>query len=139
MSACCRSGSPRALILFRGPEGYISPEYAGTRDWAPTWNYAQISIEAEIVFEPERSGEALSLLVDAMESARANPWEVIELGDRYAAMERQIIGFRACVTRLSGKFKLGQDEQPETLSMILDHVSDPALARWMRRFNPERV
>lgn len=129
---------PVALILFRGPQGYVSPGHAGLRDWAPTWNYAQLRIEGEPAFEPDITDEALDLLIDAMETGRPDPWAAAELGDRYAPMRRAIIGFRVRVTKLCGTFKLGQDERPETLRSILASLPDPALVRWMRRFNPER-
>ncbi len=133
------SNDPRAVVLFRGPESYVSPEHAGKRDWAPTWNYAQLRIEAEVEFMPEETGAAVARLVEAMEAPRAAPWRSEELGDRYAQMERAIIGFRARVTRLTGRFKLGQDETPETLKTIIANLPDAAMARWMRRFNAERI
>jgi transcriptional regulator len=132
------SASPRALILFRGPEGYVSPEHAGKRDWGPTWNYAQLRIEVDVAFEPDRTGAALDILVDAMEQGRAAPWQAAELGDRYPRMKQAIIAFSARVRKLSGTFKLGQDEHPETLRAILANLPDPSLVRWMRRFNRDR-
>lgn len=131
--------SPRALILFRGPESYVSPAHAQVRNWAPTWNYAQLRIEAEVKFEPDRTGEALSILIEAMEGRREDPWDVTALGERYQGMLRAIIGFRARVLDLRGKFKLGQDEQPEVLRSIVSTHPDHALARWMQRFNIGRI
>ena len=126
---------PRVLILVSGPHAYVSPEHAGRRDWGPTWNYAQLRIEAELVFEPEQTGAAITELVDAMEQGRSDPWSSSELGERYSGMEAMVIGFRATVTKLHGLFKLGQDERPEVLASILATIGDPALVRWMRRFN----
>lgn len=121
-----------ATILFTGPQGYVSPDHAGLRDWGPTWNYAQLTIAADIVFEPERSDEALAALVGAMEGDR---WSSAELGERYAGMTGAIIGFRAHVTALEGRFKLGQDERRLVFEAILAHHPDAALVRWMRRFD----
>jgi transcriptional regulator len=132
------TADPRALVLFRGPEGYISPADAGDRNWAPTWNYAQLRIEAEVSFEAISTKEAVTALTDTMESARPHPWEAAELGARYSLMTPRIIGFRAGVSRLCGKFKLGQDESLEILRAILANVREPALARWMKRFNMGR-
>lgn len=129
---------PRATILFTGPGAYVSPEHAGKRDWAPTWNYAQLKIGAEIRFDDALTEPSLQILIDAMEAARAEPWSVDELGARYQSMLRHIIGFRATVTGLSGKFKLGQDEKVETLHNILDALPDAATTAWMRRFNQGR-
>lgn len=133
------TADPQALILFSGPQGYVSPELTGERDWAPTWNYAQLSIVADVVFQPRETEEVVDRLVERMEAGRQAPWRSEELGDRYAAMGRRIIGFRATVAQLSGRFKLGQDEKPEILRAIMDKLADPVMIRWMRRFNEGRL
>lgn len=130
---------PHATILFKGPDAYVSPEHARRRNWGPTWNYVQLKISAEIVFDPLFTETSLRVLLDAVESGRAQPWNADELGARYEGMLAQIIGFRACVTNLSGRFKLGQDEAPGTLQSILGSLPDAATVSWMRRFNAGRL
>lgn len=132
------SGDPCATILFAGPQAYVSPEHAGRRDWAPTWNYAQVKVGAEIEFDAALTELSLKLLIDAMEAGRPAPWGVEELGPRYHAMLDRIIGFRARVTGMSGKFKLGQDEDSATLGAIVDALPDGDMTAWMRRFNQGR-
>lgn len=133
------SVDPRALILFQGPQAYISPAHAGRRDWAPTWNFAQLRIDARVTFLPDETRLALDSLVRAMERPFDRPWEVAELGDRLEPMQAAIIAFRAKVIDLSGKFKLGQDEGVETLETIVETLPDSATVRWMRRFNTQRL
>jgi transcriptional regulator len=135
-AALAREG--RGEFLFTGPHGYISPEEAGLRGWAPTWNYAQLRIAAEVRFDPPCTDEALAVLVEAMERGRADPWHSGELGERYAGMTTRIIGFRARITSLAGKFKLGQDEALPVLDSIIANIADPALKRWMIRFRKRR-
>lgn len=129
---------PNALVLFQGPQGYVSPATAGKRNWVPTWNYAQLRIVAQIRFLPDRGDEALALLVDAMELCRPEPWNVAETGPRYGRMVQSIIAFDVDVISLTGRFKLGQDETAETLRAILANHPDAGLVRWMKRFNKER-
>jgi transcriptional regulator len=124
----------RALVLFQGPQAYISPDQAGARNWAPTWNFAHLRIEAEVEILPDETGYAIDTLVDAMEAGRPDPWHSAELGDRYGQMAQRVIGFRAKVSSVQGRFKLGQDESPEVLQSILRTLGDTDLARWMRRF-----
>lgn len=132
------TANPQALVLFRGPEAYVSPEHAGTRDWAPTWNYAQLRLEVDVTFEPDQADTALTMLVDAMEEGRREPWTAAELGARYVPMQRMIIAFRARVRKVSGKFKLGQDEAPAVLEAMLANIPDKPTVRWMRRFAARR-
>jgi transcriptional regulator len=129
---------PEAMILFTGPQAYVSPACVSNPAWAPTWNYAQVRIEARIRFEPAQSGQALDRLVAAMEAKEPTGWTAAQLGARYAPMERAIIAFRAEVLALHGRFKLGQDETQGALDEILARHPDPALVRWMRRVNAGR-
>lgn len=128
----------RALILFKGPDAYISPSQAGRRDWGPTWNYAQLRVWADITVDDALTAFAIDLLADTVERDNQQPWRPAELGRRYDQLIGHIIGFRACVTRAKAKFKLGQDERPDTLRHILASLPDADLIDWMRRFNPGR-
>lgn len=132
------TADPRATILFRGPDSYVSPEHAGVRDWAPTWNYAQLTIRADVEFDEGLTEYSLEILIDAMEKSRVRPWSIAELGDRYHAMLGRIIGFRAAVTELSGKFKLGQDERSDVRASIMALLPDAGMVAWMRRFEGGR-
>lgn len=125
---------PRALILFQGPQSYISPNWAGERTWGPTWNYAVITIEAEVELRPDLNDHALERLVNAVEQNHQQPWKVAEMGPRYEKLVQYIVAFEAKVTRLDARFKLGQDERPEIFANILDALGpDDDLAGWMRR------
>src|SRR3546814_18007496 len=68
----------RATILFKGPDAYVSPEHAGVRDWGPTWNYAQIKVEADVQVDEALTEWSLQLLTDAMESGRSDERRVGE-------------------------------------------------------------
>jgi len=129
----------RALILFTGPQAYVSPADIGDRAWAPTWNYAQVRVEADIAFEPPCTDDALAVLVDMMESRREAPWHPRELGARYDEMVQRIIGFRACVSKVRGRFKLGQDERGSVLNRMVDHAADPSMKEWLARFGRRRA
>lgn len=130
---------PRAVILFQGPQAYVSPSNAGRRDWGPTWNYAQLRVWADVTVDDALTAPALDLLIEQVERDKQHPWRAAELGARYDQLVRHIVGFRARVTRSKGKFKLGQDEAPKTLHSILNTMPDADLVEWMRRFNPDRL
>jgi len=42
---------PDALILFSGPQGYVSPSWVSDRTWAPTWNYAVVQFLVKVAFD----------------------------------------------------------------------------------------
>lgn len=132
------AANPKALILFKGPDAYLSPNHAGRRDWGPTWNYAQLRVWVDITVDDALTKEAVDLLVEKSERTQDRPWQAAELGPRHDQMIGHIIGFRARVTRMKAVFKLGQDERPETLRHLLTTLPDLDLVEWMRRFNPGR-
>lgn len=133
----------RALLLFSGPQGYISPSWVSNRTWAPTWNYAVVQFLVTIAFEetPARLEAHLDDLVDAMERGRPGAWQRSEMGARYEAIKRMIVPFEARVVEQRAKFKLGQDERDVVFSEIteaLGRSDSDALLAWMRELNPGR-
>lgn len=131
--------SPTAHFLFSGPQGYVSPEHAGRRNWGPTWNYASVRIEAEVRFDEALTASAVERLIQACEAGQTQPWMASELQDRYPAMLDAIIGFEARVTAIDATFKLAQDEDDEVLAHLLEHHPDAALRNWMRALNRDRL
>jgi transcriptional regulator len=125
---------PRALFLFQGPHGYLSPGLVSRKTWAPTWNFAVVRIVAEVAFDDRLTDEALERLVTHMEGQPA-PWSTASMGARYGQLRASVMGFRASILELTARFKLGQDENPAELTEILEHMEDGALNRLMKRFN----
>lgn len=122
---------PNALILFKGPSGYIAPDLVSNADWGPTWNYAAVRFDVEIEFVADETPQAIEKLLDHMEGPSLNRWSSAELGPRYEAMLAQIIAFRAHVREIRPTFKLGQDEARSTFGEIVGNLADRDLARWM--------
>lgn len=129
---------PRALVLFQGAEGYISPELVTQSQWAPTWNYEVARFEVEVEFAPDTNDAALDRLIAHMEGDHPDRWTVARMGERYEPMSRHIIAFRARVLSCDATFKLGQDERPESLAQILAGHSDAELTAAMREANEPR-
>lgn len=133
----------RALLLFSGPQGYISPSWVSNRTWAPTWNYAVVQFVVTVAFDETaaRLDAHLHDLADAMERGRPNAWQPSEMGARYEAIKRMIVPFEARVVEQRARFKLGQDERDSVFADItgaLSRSDADALLAWMRELNPGR-
>jgi transcriptional regulator len=133
----------RALILFSGPQGYISPSWMSDRTWAPTWNYAVVQFLVTIAFdeEPARLDAHLADLVGAMERGRPRAWQPSEMGARYETLKLRIVPFEAKVVEQRARFKLGQDERDTVfadISAALERSGPEELLAWMRELNPGR-
>ena len=133
----------RALILFSGPHGYISPSWMANRTWAPTWNYVVVQFVVTVAFDetPARLDAHLHDLADAMERDRPAAWHPSDMGARYEKIKHMIVPFEARVVEQRARFKLGQDERDTVFAEIteaLGRSDSDALLAWMRELNPGR-
>lgn len=129
---------PRALAVFQGAHGYISPSWLSDRTQAPTWNYESVQLDIEVEFDDsdEATQNALTRLVDHMERGRPNAWSVADMGMRYHKLAPYVVAFRARVVDGYAKFKLGQNERPDDRTEILaglERTEQRALVDAMRR------
>lgn len=129
---------PVAIAAFMGVNSYISPSWIADRTQAPTWNYETAHLQLEVVFGdgPEETAEALNALTAVVEAGRPNAWNASEMGERYAGMSRAIIPFRARVSAVHAKFKLGQNERQDVFEDVvvgLERNGESNLAQAMKR------
>ena len=116
-----------ALMIFQGPEGYITPNWYATKaetgKVVPTWNYAVVhaygcpEVKEEAAWLRRHVGE----LTTQQEKAEVRPWEVSDAPERYVeVMLRGIIGFRFVVTRLEGKWKMSQNREMQDRAGVVE-------------------
>jgi transcriptional regulator len=134
---------PRAIVLFTGVSGYISPSWMRDRTQAPTWNYATVQylVDIELIGDEPGPHAVLEDLVGAMEAGRQRAWQPDEMGVRYASLASRIVAFRAVIRERRVKFKLGQDERDDVYGDImaaLGREGPEALRAWMARANSGR-
>jgi transcriptional regulator len=106
----------RALAIFPGAEGYISPSsYPSKAEHhrvVPTWNYEAVHAEGpvEIVEDAARLHAIVSDLTDHHERMRRTPWRVTDAPEPFIAGQlKGIFGVVLSVERLTGKRKLSQN------------------------------
>jgi len=117
----CPTGT-RVLVVFRGAEGYISPNWYPskheTHRQVPTWNYEVVHARGVVTIrEDERFLRGvLARLTRRHESLNttarhSQPWKMGDTAPDYlAALLREIVGIEITVTALEGKRKLGQNK-----------------------------
>jgi transcriptional regulator len=100
------------LLVFQGPNGYISPAWYGEGPSPPTWNFTAVHVRG--IPEVLEGGEAFSVLertVEHFEAARDDPWEL--RGDALAYARRlahETVPFRVRSAAIQAKAKLSQDK-----------------------------
>jgi transcriptional regulator len=128
----------RALVSCLGPDAYISPDWYGSADQVPTWNYLAVEAEGPLRRLDETE---LADLLDALGAAHEArlapkpPWTRFKLGPRrFEAMLRAIDGYEMKIETLRGTRKLGQHKPAaERLAAAAGLAPfDPAMAALMR-------
>lgn len=108
-----------ALVIFAGPDAYISPSwYAAKREHGkvvPTWNYVAVHAygPAEFFTDASRLRHVVSRLTSLYEAERAEPWTIEDAPEDFVERQlRLIAGVRVPIARIEGKRKMSQN-RPE--------------------------
>jgi transcriptional regulator len=110
----------RAVAIFQGPGGYITPSWYATKAESgkvvPTWNYVVVHAHGPVRFidDPAWLRAHVERTVATHEARRAAPWQVSDApADFIEKMLGGIVGVELAVERLEGKWKLGQNRNDE--------------------------
>lgn len=133
------------LIVFRGPDAYVSPSLYATKKETgkvvPTWNYAMVQARgcAKVRDRSDWLSDQLSALTSGREAQRPQPWRITDAPPDYIeAQMRNIVGIEIEIATLEGKWKVSQN-QPEAnrRSVIAAFSSDETtreMAELVRRY-----
>jgi len=109
-----------ALVIFQGPQAYVSPGWyptkAQTGKAVPTWNYMVVHAHGplRLVEDQDWLRQQLEALTATHEAGHAQPWSMQEApADYIDTLMKAIVGIEIPITRLEGKWKLSQN-QPQT-------------------------
>jgi transcriptional regulator len=105
-----------ALVVFQGPQAYISPNWYPSKfengKAVPTWNYIMVQARGPLVVrdDVEWLRRFVTRLTQRHESTQAVPWQVSDApADYLDAMLRGIVGLEIPLTSLRGKWKMSQN------------------------------
>jgi transcriptional regulator len=100
-----------ALVVFHGPHAYISPAWYETQPAVPTWNYAVAHAYGvpQIITDHDTVAALLRETVALFEAPLPQPWSGDLPQDYFEKMIQGIVAFEIPISRLEGKFKLGQN------------------------------
>jgi transcriptional regulator len=135
------------LIIFRGPDGYISPRfYQDCAVNVPSWNYIAVHCTGTAaVAPPEETDAILHSLVDQMETPAEKPWRIDDMHDvSLEKLKKAIVPFRVAVSSVEAKFKLSQRGSDGDIGGLIAGLretgleKDRILAQQMERFDSGR-
>src|SRR5690606_35705293 len=111
-----RAGAGEALVVFHGPQAYISPRWYPTKRQSgkvvPTWNYAVVHAYGHLQAIEDRAWlrALVARLTERHEAGDAQAWKLEDAPPAFIEqMLGAIVGLELRVTRLLGKWKVSQN------------------------------
>jgi transcriptional regulator len=132
-------GATRALAMFHGPEGYISPSWGDCAKLVPTWNYVVVHARGVPQLVEGRADKVrlLHQMTEVHEQEQAAPWVIGDLdAEKLEQLLAALVVFRMPVTSLEGKWKLSQNREPQDKAAFIEALEargDAALAEAMKQ------
>jgi transcriptional regulator len=118
-------GAQQAVIVFRGPHGYISPDWYAKKDVVPTWNFAVVhaSGRPKTLEGPDATRALLARLIRKFEQKSGTNYDFDSLPAEYVAgMMKGIVPFSMEIDAIEGKFKLGQERSAGDRQGVVEHL-----------------
>lgn len=119
------------LIVFNGPNCYISPNYYPTKmatgKAVPTWNYVAVHVKGYISFIHDNAWNLnlLDSLTTHHEAQQPQPWSIEDAPKEYIdKMLPAIVGIEVDITSIVGKWKVSQNQVEINKQGIYSALSD---------------
>ncbi len=113
------------LAIFQGPHAYISPSWYAVEPAVPTWNYATVHVYGypKLIEDHDQIVKLLGETVAQYESGLEHPWNGALPEDYRDRLIGGLVAFEIEVTRVEGKFKLGQNRDQQDIDGVYQHLS----------------
>ena len=134
------SGDVEPLVIFQGPQIYITPSWYQTKretgKVVPTFNYIVVHAHGAMraIEDAAWLRNFVGKLTDHFESPRDAPWALTDAPEDFIAMQlRAIVGIEIRLTRLIGKWKTSQNRPAVDRDGVVAGLreSDDAVAQAM--------
>ncbi|UVE18469.1 FMN-binding negative transcriptional regulator [Pseudomonas sp. LS44] len=117
------------LVIFRGNEAYISPNWYPSKHelhrQVPTWNYQVVHVRGKLtVRDDERFVRGLvGRLTKVHEASEERPWRMADSSKEFIAqMLAAIVGVEIEITEIVGKWKLSQNKESRDVLSAADKL-----------------
>ncbi|MBI5258214.1 MAG: FMN-binding negative transcriptional regulator [Burkholderiales bacterium] len=141
-------GAP-VLVVFQGPQAYISPNWYPSKDEhgkvVPTWNYTLVQARGrlEVLDDAASVRDIVQRLTTRHEATQPRPWGLGDAPPEYIeTLLRAIVGIRIPLISLVGKFKHSQNRPAAERGGVVrglrggPQAEQQAMADWVEKLAP---
>jgi transcriptional regulator len=122
------------LAIFHGPDSYITPSWYATKQKTgkvvPTWNYSVVHAygRLRIIDDAAWIRAQIEALTDHNEAKFSKPWAVSDAPHEFTEkLIDAIVGVEIVITKLSGKWKMSQNQPAQNQASVIKGLSTSGL------------
>ncbi|MFE2752881.1 FMN-binding negative transcriptional regulator [Actinosynnema sp. NPDC059335] len=117
---------PAAVLIFTGPNSYITPTTYRTSPAAPTWDFVSVHLHGRV--EPldsrEESLDVVKRTAEVFEAAFGDGWVAESSHEYFGRIVGGVGAFRFHVESVDSMFKLSQEKPPEVQARIMASLGE---------------
>lgn len=116
------SDDERALIVFQGPHGYVSPDVYGVSPAAPTWNFSVVHLQGTVrlMADQEAVLGVVRLTVRELEGRFGRSWDASQSLEYFRKLAPGVGAFEFRIDSVQSMFKLSQEKRPELRERVIE-------------------
>jgi transcriptional regulator len=124
-------GGPPSVLVFTGPDGYVSPVLYAETPAAPTWDFVTVHVHGTIepIDDSEATFDVVSSTASALEADFGAGWSKRGSEDYFRKILPAVGAFRLRVEHVYGMFKLSQEKSPEVRENVRSHFASTGLRK----------
>ena len=129
-------GPTNALVIFTGPDAYITPDWYRTKQETgrvvPTWNYVAVHAYGTLRLrdDPQFLRRHLEALTARHEAGRVRPWGVGDAPEDFIVQQmKAIVGVELTIARLEGKWKMSQNRSAADIDGVIHGLESSTAPR----------
>lgn len=114
------------LLLFRGPDAYVSPGHYRVEEDVPTWNYSAVQVHGLFrhVRDALENRRVLGRTVEHFEERLGTGWRLEDIGETVVeAYSRGTASFSITVRSMAAADKMSQDKRREDVASVVAALS----------------
>ncbi|SMN02567.1 Transcriptional regulator [uncultured Candidatus Thioglobus sp.] len=132
-------GKSEVLVVFNGPNCYISPNYYPTKKETgkvvPTWNYVALHIKGTISFIHDNQWKLnmVNNLTKQHENEQPIPWSVSDAPDEYIQkMLSAIVGLEIEILSSTSQWKVSQNQPEQNKQGVIAGLSQESESNYQK-------
>ena len=117
------SENEKVLVIFSGPQCYVSASWYVTKNVASTWNYMDVQAKGKIKFtNDESTKKIIKDITDKYEDAESEAAFNKLPKDYVERLSKAIVGFNIEVESVENVFTLSQNHDEQTRKQIIENL-----------------